>query len=331
MGATRLRDLRFVDIVLGPAFCDVKIEGPDVTRLQSVEHDCVHDVNALRRACQSAMGDGPEFTLQHDGLRFRVTTMAQEGGVVWFLSRIDAQVRPIAELPVPQAFVEHVLQPRLQGLVLVTGGFGTGKTTTASSLFCHRIEKLGGTGVALEDPTGEVRMDGPHGPGRILQIPVSRHTGGYHAALQLVRRSRADLVLIGEIRDAQTAIEAQDIANTDMPVIATMHASSIVEAFDKYQAYLRSQASSAEANARLALSIAGIVHLTKEYGLNAQGVPSPRFIPRCLILDRTDPGCLGAFGKIRDGNFIGLNDDISFQATRRVTELRGRRHYSSDT
>jgi len=251
-------------------------------------------------------------------MRFRVTTMVQESGPVWFLSRIDARVRPLEELPVPREFISFVLRPRLQGLILVTGGFGTGKTTAASSLFSHRIAQLGGTGVALEDPAPEVRMDGRCGAGRIVQVPISRKQGGYHSGLQLVRRSRADIVFVGEIRDAVTAVEAQDIANADMPIIATMHASSIEETFDKYQAYLRSaQASSGEANARLALSVAGVLHLTKEYVLDSSGNSIARYTPRCLILDRTDPQCFAPLGKIRDGNFVALKDDIASQASRR--------------
>lgn len=210
MGTAPLSSLRFVDIVLGDSFCDIKVEGPDRTIMEDVEHACADDVKALRSQCEALLhSEGPEFTLSHANLRFRVTTMESETGRVFFLSRIDAQVRPIHELSLPSRFVQHSVRPRLQGLLLVTGGFGAGKTTLASSLLCHRIELLGGTALALEDPAGEVRMTGKHGTGRIIQIPIAKATGGYQAALQLVRRSRADIVLIGEIRDAATAIEAQ--------------------------------------------------------------------------------------------------------------------------
>lgn len=322
---SRLANLNFVDIVLGQDFCDVKMEQPGGALMQCVATEYIDDVAELRRLCLCGSESSPEFTMQHDGMRFRVTTMQQVQGVVWFLSRIDAQIRPLSELAIPRNLVAHYLKPGLQGLLLVSGGFGAGKTTAAATLFAHRITSLGGTGVALEDPAGEVRMAGRHGPGRIIQIPVSRESGGYQAGLQLIRRSRADALLIGEIRDAETAIEAQDIANTDMPVIATIHASSVEETFDKYQAYLRAKhASSAEANARLALSIAGVLHLTKEYATTPTGEYVPRFIARCLILDRNDPKCMGALGKIRDGNFIGLNDDISFQAALHLRDHRRR-------
>lgn len=318
MGGQRISSLTFVDIVLGVDYCEIKVPHPDTIEHRNIEGEYSDDVQTLRKMCMQSPETEPEFTLSYEGLRFRVTTMNTETGKVWFLSRIDAQVRPIHVLPVPKPFVEFVLRPRLHGLILVTGGFGTGKTTTASSLFCHRIETLGGTGTALEDPASEVQMAGRRGQGRIISIPVSRKNGGYHTALQLVRRSRADFVLIGEIRDAVTAIEAQDIANTDMPVIATMHASSIEEAFDKYQSYLRSKdASSAEANSRLALSVAGIIHLTKEYVGTEAGAPITRYTPQCLILDRSDPSCLGTIGKIRDGKFMDLGDDITAQAIRR--------------
>lgn len=314
-----LHDLRFVDLVLGMDFCEAKVEGPHLTEMVDVQVSRAADIEAIRARCVNEHLNNAEFTLQYETLRFRVTTMNLEEQPVWFLSRIDAQVRPLADLPVPKDFVEFIERPRLQGLILVTGGFGTGKTTTAASLFCHRISQLGGLGIALEDPAGEVRMAGRCGHGRVVQVPVSAQTGGYHAPLQHVRRSRADFVLIGEIREARTAIEAQDIANTDMPVIATMHASSVEEALDKYQTYLRAdKASSAEANARLAMTLAGVIHLTKDYTRAASGEPFARYTPRCLLVDRHNPISSGIIGKIRDGNFMALNDDIAFQASRRV-------------
>lgn len=313
-----LSDLHVVDLILGEDFCEAKVEGQLQTQLVDIQATHGNDVAALRNQCVELGALEREFTLQHDTLRFRVTTMQQVTGPLWFLSRIDAVVRPINELPVPRDFVDFLVRPKLQGLILVTGGFGTGKTTTAASLFCHRIRQLGGTGLALEDPAGEVRMSGRHGPGRVIQIPIAIKTGGYHAALQLVRRTRADFVLIGEIREARTAIEAQDIANTDMPVIATMHASSIEETLDKYQTYLRAdRASSSEANSRLAMTLAGVIHLTKDFVPNAGGQSVARYTPRSLLIDRTDPSCSGVIGKIKDGNFMGLNDDITFQASRR--------------
>ncbi len=316
---TSLSDLNVVDLVLGMEFCEAKLEGPGMTQLLDVHTAYRQDIQAIRAQCLGQASKNPEFTLQYGRLRFRVTTMSQESNRVWFLSRIDAQVRPLNELPVPRDFAQFLLRPRLQGLILVTGGFGTGKTTTAASLFCHRLSQLGGTGIALEDPAGEVRMEGRCGHGRVVQIPVSVDTGGYHAPLQLVRRSRANFVLIGEIREARTAIEAQDIANTDMPVIATMHASSVEETLDKYQTYLRADnASSAEANARLAMTLAGVIHLSKDYTSSPAGQPVPRYTPRCLLLDRDDPGCSSIIGKIKDGNYMGLNDDIAFQASRRI-------------
>lgn len=312
-----LRDLKFVDMVLDRDFCDVKMASSEVTELVDVQARYSHDIDIIRQLCDDGVTDGSEqreFTIAHDTMRFRVTEMY---GPIWFLSRIDASVRPIEELPVPRHFVSFVLRPRLTGLILVTGGFGAGKTTTASSLFTHRIHHCGGTGIALEDPTAEIQMAGRHGHGRIVQIPVSRSRGGYQAALQAVRRTRADVVFVGEIRDAHTAREAQDIANTDMPVLATMHASSIEEALDKYQAYLRTgDASSSEANARLAMSVAGVIHQTKEYVDVPNGSPRARFTNKCLLLDRTRSESSSIIGKIREGNFMALNDDIEAQAAR---------------
>ncbi|HCN73314.1 MAG TPA: hypothetical protein DIS96_17035, partial [Pusillimonas sp.] len=131
---TTLSALGFVDLVLGEDYCEAKKEGPGLTRLIDIQASHPQDVKTIRSHCFEKHLTAPEFTLEHTDMRFRVTTMQLDTGPIWFLSRIDAQVRPLSELPVPKDFVAFLLRARLQGLILVTGGFGTGKTTTAASL-----------------------------------------------------------------------------------------------------------------------------------------------------------------------------------------------------
>src|SRR5690554_952040 len=84
-----LSDRSFTDLVLGQDFCNIKIEIPSAVELVDIQLDHPDEVRALRAQCIEAHKNGPEFSLQHDGMRFRVTTMVQESGPVWFLSRID--------------------------------------------------------------------------------------------------------------------------------------------------------------------------------------------------------------------------------------------------
>lgn len=64
------------------------------------------------------------------------------------------------------------------------------------------------------------------------------------------------------------------------------------------------------------MSVAGVIHQTKEYVDVPNGSPRARFTNKCLLLDRTRSESSSIIGKIREGNFMALNDDIEAQAAR---------------
>ncbi|WP_454688240.1 ATPase, T2SS/T4P/T4SS family [Achromobacter aloeverae] len=313
-----LTSLAFVDMILGRDFCVLKNLG-GTAGVQPAPADCAEDIQRLRDLCSSMRSNGPEFITRLGDAKFRVTEQIEESGhPVWFLSRTGAQVLELAQLPLPRNVIEVVLRPGLTGLVLVSGGFGAGKTTNAASLFCARVEKLGGTGIAFEDPGAELDMGGQHGAGWIIPVPVSRFEGGYQEPLQRARRSRADHIFIGEIRDAQTAREVLNIAVADLPVITTLHSATIEEALETFQNYcLTSTASSAEINSRLSRNISAVIHLTRDPAAGGSG-QAASFVPRCLVVD-TDT----VRAKIRAGDYTALNDEIASQAAHRAFHSSG--------
>lgn len=308
-----LADLVFIDMVLGQDFSYYK-DPLERGHIKSFPDDFNEDLARLRAACLSGRDGGPEFTVHLAQLRFRVTEFFDENNeTVWMLSRTSAQVLPIDALPLPKNMIDFLMTPDLVGLVLITGGMGTGKTTNAASLFRYRIEQLGGIGLSFEDPGAEIIMNGSHGKGHIIQIPVSRLRGGYHEPLQLARRSRASFVMIGEIRDSETAREVQSIANADLLVISTLHAPTLEKSLEQFQSYIRgANATETEANSRMAGTLAAVIHLTREHVETRDGL-KVRYIPRCLTLNTPSVNA-----KIRDGNFAGLNDDIMTQAVQRT-------------
>lgn len=308
----RLVDLDCIDMVLSQDFCLYK--DPARGHIEPLSEDYADDLAELRAACLTKRDDGPEFTVHLDGLRFRVTEFFNEDREpIWMLSRTSAQVLAVDDLPLPKNLIDYLMQPDLVGLVLVSGGMGTGKTSNAVSLFKHRIEQLGGIGLSFEDPGAEIIMSGAHGKGRIIQVPVSRLRGGYHEPLQLARRSRAAFVMIGEIRDSETATEVQSIANADLLVISTLHAPTLEKALEQFQSYIRgANATESEANNRMAGTLAVVIHLTREHVETRDG-HKVRYIPRCLVLNTP-----AVTAKVREGNFASLNDDILAQAAQRT-------------
>ncbi|EMR06653.1 Type II traffic warden ATPase [Bhargavaea cecembensis DSE10] len=104
-----------------------------------------------------------------------------------------------------------------QGMVFFTGPTGSGKTTTMYSVTRHCAEALGRHVISLEDP---VERSQPH----LLQIQVNERAGiTYSAGLKAILRHSPDVIMIGEIRDSDTAKVAVQAALTGHLVVATVH------------------------------------------------------------------------------------------------------------
>lgn len=225
----------FVDLYLGDDFADVKgLQGAGSRRV-SVPSPWADEVETLRLQCQSAYqkNQDPEFALMVDGVILRVTQLDNAfSGSIFVLRKSNAEIRDFNLLGFPQEVVDALLAPNLQGLVLICGDMATGKTSTAASLIIERLKRHGGIAFAVEDPQ-ETNLNGQHGIGRCIQVKTSRRSGGYSEALTRTLRTGADLVLIGEIRDEDTAYQACKASLNGHLVIATIHAKTGTQAIEK--------------------------------------------------------------------------------------------------
>jgi len=112
------------------------------------------------------------------------------------------------------------------GIVLVTGPTGSGKTTTLYSLLSTQVGK-GKNIITLEDPI-EYKLDG------IVQSQIDhRHNYTFALGLRAILRQDPDVILVGEIRDAETAKTAADAALTGHLVFATLHTNSAIESIPR--------------------------------------------------------------------------------------------------
>lgn len=116
------------------------------------------------------------------------------------------------------AFLLEKLSEAPQGLLLFTGPTGCGKSTTLYSLLKHCAEQLNRNIITLEDPVERKNQS-------ILQIQVNEKAGlSYAAGLKAILRHDPDIIMIGEIRDAETAQIAVRAALTGHLVLSTIHA-----------------------------------------------------------------------------------------------------------
>jgi twitching motility protein PilT len=143
------------------------------------------------------------------------------GGIVMRL--ISLSIPSIDELKLPPVLKEIVSQS--QGLILVTGPTGSGKSTTIAAMIRHLNETVNKHIVTIEDPIEFVH---PSQNCLISQREVGLHTYHFHQALRSALREDPDVILIGEMRDRITVEIALQAAQTGHLVLGTLHTSNAV-------------------------------------------------------------------------------------------------------
>ncbi|MCC6145545.1 MAG: type IV pilus twitching motility protein PilT [Candidatus Hydrogenedentes bacterium] len=160
--------------------------------------------------------------------RFRVNVYLQKQAVTAALRPIPEAVPGLGELGVPDSVAELV--GARQGLILVTGPTGHGKTTTLASLIdlinteraCHII--------TVEDPIEYVHT---HKRSIVDQREVGGDTNSFSTALKYVLRQDPDVILVGEMRDLETIKAALTAAETGHLVLATLHTNDAIQTIDR--------------------------------------------------------------------------------------------------
>jgi twitching motility protein PilT len=160
--------------------------------------------------------------------RFRVNVFRQRKGVGAVFRRIPEHIQTIEELGLPR-HLESLLNVS-EGLILVTGPTGSGKSTTLASLI-HTINvNQKAHIITIEDPIEFVH----HNEGSLInQREVSSHTKSFHQALRAALREDPDVILVGEMRDLETISLALTAAETGHLVLATLHTNSATKTVDR--------------------------------------------------------------------------------------------------
>lgn len=162
------------------------------------------------------------------GERFRINLYYEKGNVAGALRYIPAQIKTIEELHLPPILTE--LSKMKQGLILVTGPTGHGKSTTLAAMIRSINESRSEHIVTIEDPIEYV-----HNPLKsiISQRELHADTHSWGVALKSVLREDPNVVLIGEMRDYETIEAALTIAETGHLVLATLHTNSAAQTIDR--------------------------------------------------------------------------------------------------
>jgi len=150
--------------------------------------------------------------------RFRVNIFSQRGSLAMVLRRLPAKIPTMDELGLPAAFREMVNERH--GLILVTGGTGSGKSNSLAALIDAINQTRAGHIVTLEDP---VEFTHPHKKGTVNQRELGIDFDTFASGLRAAFRQGPKVILLGEIRDPETMEIALQAAGTGHLVLSTLH------------------------------------------------------------------------------------------------------------
>lgn len=160
--------------------------------------------------------------------RFRGNIYMQRGTVAAVFRRVPIQIQGIDELELPEAIRELTGIP--DGLVLVTGPTGSGKSTTLAAMIFEIASREALHIVTIEDPIEFLFMDRV---AAISQREVGTDTPGFQDALRNAMRQDPDVIMVGEMRDRETIHTVLTAAETGHLVFSTLHTNSAAQTIDR--------------------------------------------------------------------------------------------------
>jgi twitching motility protein PilT len=156
--------------------------------------------------------------------RYRVNVHYQRGGLAAAFRAIPAEVPAFGTLNLPANIRDFAGFPN--GLVLVTGCTGQGKTTTLAAMVDHMNRTRSAHVITIEDP---IEFAFRHGACLIEQRQIGEDSPSFASALRHVLRQRPDVILIGEMRDLETVATALSAAETGHLILTSLHTSSAAQ------------------------------------------------------------------------------------------------------
>jgi len=202
--------------------------------------------------------------------RFRVNIFKQRNTFSMVIRNIVTDIPSFESLKLPPVLQKLVMAKN--GLILFVGGTGSGKSTSLASLIDYRNTNSAGHIITIEDPIEFVHT---HKKSIINQREVGVDTDSYEDALKNTLRQAPDVILIGEIRDAETMEHALAFAETGHLAISTLHANNANQAIDRIINFFPEERRN---------------QLLNDLSLNLQGFISQRLIPtvdgkRCAAVE----------------------------------------------
>ena len=202
---------------------------PDASKLTSDDTSALAEgfLTETHKTQLNERGDA-DFAYATEFGRFRTSVVRQRLGIDLVFRIINTQVRSMDDLGLPESL--KLLTRYQNGLILVTGSVGSGKSTTLAALVEQVNIKRREHIITLEDPIEYIfEPKGCH----ITQREVHTHTRSFSAALRGALREDPDVIMVGEMRDLETISLAITAAETGHLVLGTLHTGNASRTLDR--------------------------------------------------------------------------------------------------
>ena len=174
-------------------------------------------------------GNDLDFSyVSSEGGRFRVNVYRKETGAGATFRAIPSDVPTLEKLALPPIVTK--LCDFHQGMILVTGSTGTGKSTTLAAMIDHLNQTRRLNIISLEDPIEFVHRSKNS---QVIQRELGTHIPSFAEGVRAAMREDPDVILVGELRDAETISMAMTAAETGHLVLGTLHTTSAVKTIDR--------------------------------------------------------------------------------------------------
>lgn len=185
--------------------------------------------------------------------RFRGNAYFQRGSLGLALRLIPREIPTFEELGLPPAVEQLASQP--QGLVLVTGPTGSGKSTTLASVVRYISNRRACHILTLEDP---IEFHHQHGQSIVSQREIGTDSASFAKGLRSALREDPDVLLVGEMRDPESIQTTLEMAETGHLVLATLHTNDASQAIDRLIDIFPADRQS-QVRVQLAASLRGVI------------------------------------------------------------------------
>lgn len=236
-----------------------------------------------------------DCTLSDGRVAFRCTYFPSANGEWYILRKMPSEILSMKDLGMPSSIAHHLISERMNkgGLIIVSGNPGHGKSTTLASVIVERLKRYSGICITIEDPI-EMPLQGHHGQGICFQRPVSgeeEFAQAIRGALRAYPAKTNAMMMIGEVRDTETAALALRSAVDGRLVLLTMHAGNIIQSIQRLCSMAARTISAEEVRELLSSSFRMALH---QQLVTLPGAAKPRLVVDALLDTQAVAGTIRA-------------------------------------